>query len=132
MSTEPKTNLDTIIGPNSGSLVSFKPGERVRHADLDEGVVISAPVEGFVKVFFPSGERQLPVAGLTSALSRSEIVVLNSKGDSKRALRAWLSYQAHALPLMDNVSSLTSAKVICSRIRWCSRIASPQHRPVVS
>jgi SNF2 family DNA or RNA helicase len=111
MSTEPGTNLDTTVVANGGSPVSFKPGERVRHVDLGEGVVISVPVEGFVKVFFPNGERQLPVAGLTSAPSRSEIVVLNSKGDSKRGLRAWLSYQAHALPLMDNVSSLTSAKI---------------------
>jgi superfamily II DNA or RNA helicase len=54
----------------------------------------------------------LPVAGLTSALSRSEIAVVNAKGDhSKRALRAWLCYQAHALPVMDNVSSLTSARI---------------------
>src|SRR5487761_1395148 len=111
MSTEPKINIDATVSANGGSPGSFKPGERVRHADLGEGVVIADPVEGFVKVFFPSGERQLPVAGLTSALSRSEIVVLNAKGDSKRALRAWLSYQAHALPLMDNVSSLTSAKI---------------------
>ena len=104
-------NTATTIASNGGSLVSFKPGERVRHADLGEGVVIAAPVEGFIKVFFPNGERQVPVAGLTSALSRSETVVLNAKGDSKRALRAWLCYQSHALPLMDNVSSLTSAKI---------------------
>jgi SNF2 family DNA or RNA helicase len=104
-------NAASPLGSNDGSHVGFKPGERVRHADLGEGVVIAAPVEGFIKVFFPSGERQLPVAGLTSALSRSEIVVLNAKGDSKRALRAWLCYQAHALPLMDNVSALTSARI---------------------
>ena len=83
----------------------------MRHADLGDGVVVAVPQEGFVKVFFSSGERQLPVAGLTSALSRSEIIVSNAKGDSKRALRAWLCYQAHALPLMDNVSALTSAKI---------------------
>jgi superfamily II DNA or RNA helicase len=110
VSTESVTNTATTLGSSGGSLI-FKPGERVRHADLGEGVVIGAPVDGFIKVFFPSGERQLPVAGLTSALSRSEIVVSNAKGDSKRALRAWLCYQAHALPLMDNVSSLTSAKI---------------------
>jgi superfamily II DNA or RNA helicase len=104
-------NTATTIGSNDGGFGNFKPGERVRHADLGEGVVISAPVEGFIKVFFPNGERQVPVAGLTSALSRSETVVLNAMGDSKRALRAWLCYQAHALPLMDNVSSLTSAKI---------------------
>jgi superfamily II DNA or RNA helicase len=104
-------NTATNIGSNGGGFGSFKPGERVRHADLGEGVVIAAPVEGFIKVFFPNGERQVPVAGLTSALSRSETVVLNAMGDSRRALRAWLCYQAHALPLMDNVSSLTSAKI---------------------
>jgi SNF2 family DNA or RNA helicase len=92
-------------------MVGFKPGERVSHADFGEGVVISAPVGGFIKVFFPSGERQVPIAGLASALSRLETVVLNAKGDKDRALRAWLCYQAHALPLMDNVSSLTSAKI---------------------
>ena len=95
---------------NGGTRV-LRPGERVRHADLGEGVVIAAPVDGFVKVFFPSGERQVPVAGVMSSLSRSEVIVLNAKGDTKRALRAWLCYQAHALPLMDNVSALTSAKI---------------------
>ena len=80
---------------NGGSRV-LRPGERVRHADLGEGVVIAAPVDGFVKVFFPSGERQVPVAGVMSSLSRSESIVLNAKGDAKRALRAWLCYQAHA------------------------------------
>ena len=90
---------------------NLKPGIRVRHADLGEGVVIAAPADGFIKVFFPVGERQVPVASLTSALGRSELVISHAKGDGKRALRAWLCYQAHALPLMDNVSALTSAKI---------------------
>jgi hypothetical protein len=101
----------TTDGLNDGSSRAFKPGERVRHGDLGEGVVIAPAVDGFIKVFFPSGERQIPVEGLGPALSRSEAVVLNAKGDSKRALMAWLCYQAHALPLMDNVSALTSAKI---------------------
>jgi len=111
MSIEPKIDTGASSAANDGSLGGFKPGERVRHADLGEGVVIATPVEGFIKVFFPSGERQLPIAGLTSALSRSEIIVANARGDNKRALRSWLSYQSYALPLMDNVSALTSAKI---------------------
>src|ERR1035441_2809292 len=111
MSAEPDIDADATDRSNTETLVNFKPGERVRHADLGEGVVIAAPLEGFIKVFFPSGERQLPVAGLTPALSRSESAVVNAKGDPKRALRAWLCYQAHVLPLMENVSSLTSAKI---------------------
>lgn len=98
-------------GVNEDAIRVFKPGERVRHVDWGEGVVIAEPVDGFVKVFFPSGEQQVPVRGLASALSRSELVVLNAKGDDRRALRAWLCYQAYALPLMDNVSALTSAKI---------------------
>ncbi len=111
MSMESNQGTESALNSKGEGYVSFKPGERVRHPDLGKGVVLSAPVEGFVKVFFPSGEQQLPVTVLTSELSRSEIIVLNSQGDSKRALCAWLSYQAHALPLMDNVSSLTSAKI---------------------
>jgi len=83
---------------NGGAICAFKPGERVRHADWGEGVVISPPVDGFIKVFFSRGEQQVPIVGLTSALSRSEIVVLNASSDSQRALRAWLCYQAHSLP----------------------------------
>lgn len=96
---------------DSGTVRAYKPGERVRHPDLGEGVVISAPVDGFIRVFFASGERQVPLSGLTSAISRSDAVVLNAKGDAKRTLRAWLCHQAHVLPLMDNVSALTSARI---------------------
>lgn len=97
--------LQTVLKP------TLLPGNRVRHAELGEGVVIGPPADGFIKVFFPSGERQIPIEGLTAALSRSELIVLNAKGDAKRTLRAWLCYQAHMLPLMDNVSALTSAKI---------------------
>jgi SNF2 family DNA or RNA helicase len=89
----------------------FQPGQRVRHADYGEGVVIAPPMDGFIKVFFPTGERQVPVTRVSAALSRSEVIILNARGDAQRALRAWLCYQAHALPLMENVSALTSARI---------------------
>jgi superfamily II DNA or RNA helicase len=111
LSEELTSNKVPPISSSNGSLGNMKPGERVRHADLGEGVVITAPVGGFVKVFFPSGERQVPIAGIIPALSRSEIIVFNAKGGINRALQAWLCFQAHALPLMENVSSLTSAKI---------------------
>lgn len=90
---------------------SFQPGERVRHAELGEGVLIAPPISGIAKVFFPSGEQQVPLASLATALGRSETIVRSTTGDQQRALRAWLCYQAYALPLMDNVSALTSAKI---------------------
>lgn len=88
-----------------------RPGERVRHADLGEGVVIAPPADGFIKVFFPSGERQLPLSAVSTTLERSAIVIQSAAGDARRALVSWLCYQAHALPLMENVSSLTSARI---------------------
>jgi len=64
----------TTDGLNDGTIRAFKPGERVRHGDLGEGVVIAPAVDGFIKVFFPSGERQIRVEGLGPALrSRNEI-----------------------------------------------------------
>ena len=42
------TNDSSVVNP-----VGFRPGERVRHDDLGEGIVLGAPVEGFIKVFFP-------------------------------------------------------------------------------
>lgn len=83
----------------------------MRHINLGEGVVITPLADGFVKGFFSSGERQVPATALGLALSRSELMVLNAKADAKRAQRGWLCYQAHALPLMENVSALTSAKI---------------------
>jgi superfamily II DNA or RNA helicase len=97
--------------PPSLKKSSLQPGQRVRHGEFGEGVVLAEPIEGLTKVFFPAGERQVPVSKLVPALSRSEAVVLSTKGGTGRALRAWLCYQAHALPLMDNVSALTSAKI---------------------
>jgi superfamily II DNA or RNA helicase len=97
--------------PQRVDRVLWQPGQRVRHAEFGEGVVLAEAMEGLVKVFFPAGERQVPVDRVTPALSRSEAIIANVRGDSKRALRAWLCYQAHALPLMDNVSTLTSAKI---------------------
>jgi superfamily II DNA or RNA helicase len=108
----------------------LKPGERVRHSEFGEGVVIASPLEGFVKVFFPSGERQLPVSALISALSRSEIIVRNTRGEETRAARARLCFQAYSLPLMNNVSALTSAKIdlLPHQVVLTHRVASASPR----
>ncbi|MCZ2340445.1 MAG: DEAD/DEAH box helicase family protein [Bacteroidales bacterium] len=86
------------------------PGQRVRHAEYGDGVVVTG-ANGFVRVFFGSGERQVPVASLSLALGRTEQIVHNVAAGEKRAKRAWLTYQAHALPLLESASALTSAKI---------------------
>lgn len=90
--------------------MQFSPGERVKHNEFGQGVIISL-AESYARVFFPSGEQQIPVSSLAPVLGHNETVVTNTKGDDGRARYSWLSWQAHALPLLDSASSLTSAKI---------------------
>lgn len=90
--------------------MQFSPGERVKHNEFGQGVIISL-AESYARVFFPSGEQQIPVSSLAPVLGHNETVVTNTKGDDRRARYSWLSWQAHALPLLDSASSLTSAKI---------------------
>jgi len=96
---------------NSESPTTLLPGQRIQHIEFGEGVVVTQPTNGFVRVFFGSGERQVPVTGLMLALSRTEQVVSFAAAGEKRAKRAWLCYQAHALPLLGSAAALTSAKI---------------------
>jgi superfamily II DNA or RNA helicase len=89
----------------------FQPGQRVQHQEYGEGVVVSPSTDGFVRVFFSVGERQVPVGSLVAALDRSEQIVRNVDAGEARARRAWLAYQAHALPLLQSAAALTSAKI---------------------
>ena len=90
---------------------TIQPGQRVRHAEYGEGVIVAASADGFIRVFFGTGERQVPVASLSPALGRSEQIILNVGHGERRNRRAWLAYQAHALPLMESAAALTSAKI---------------------
>lgn len=91
---------------------SIQPGQRVMHNEFGDGAVLTAPSGGFVRVLFAGfGERQVPINSLATALSRSESVVANVGHGAARQRRAWLAYQAHALPLLDNAASLTSARI---------------------
>ena len=90
--------------------MSYNPGERVSHPDFGQGVVISLAGE-YAQVFFPSGERQVPLATLSSALSHNETVVANIGAGQDRATKAWLCWKAHELPLAAAAAQLTSAKI---------------------
>ena len=97
MSLEPPTEL--------------QPGQRIGHAEHGNGVVVSVPTNGFVRVFFPTGERQVPLSSLSLTLGRTEQIIRNAAAGERRAKRAWLAYQAHALPLLEGAAALTSAKI---------------------
>lgn len=89
----------------------LQPGRRVGHPEHGDGVVVNAPANGFVRVFFPHGERQVPLSALSSAFGRSERIIRNTAAGKERSRRAWLSYQAHVLPLLSSASALTSARI---------------------
>ena len=89
----------------------LKPGDRVTHADFGDGVVASIGSDGYVSVFFASGERRVNAAGISLAKRRSDQILENVVGGEDRLRRAWLHVEAHALPLMDNAAALTAARI---------------------
>jgi ERCC4-related helicase len=91
--------------------VPIIPGARVHHRDFGDGVVVDHLAGGFVRCFFASGERQVPVDTLAPVLDRTEQIIGGTQGSPERNRRAWLSYLAHRLPLLDSAASLTSAKI---------------------
>ena len=87
------------------------PGSRVSHADFGEGVVVGQTSDGYVRVFFPTGERRVHADSLTPATSRIDRILANVAGGEDRLRRAWLHVEAHALPLMENAAALTAAQI---------------------
>lgn len=89
----------------------FQPGERISHPEFGQGVVLDAANEGYLRAFFGVGERRVPVDSLRRQMSRSARVLHAVRSGADRARNAWLCYEAHALPVMENASALTSAKI---------------------
>ena len=91
-------------------MMIIKPGDRVKHASFGQGVVISL-ADDYARIFFPEGERQVPLQAVKPVLGRNETVVSQAQSGQDRAIKAWLCWQAHELPLLESASSLTSAKI---------------------
>lgn len=89
----------------------FSPGERITHSELGAGVVLDAPHDGYIRVFFTLGERRVPISSIYRELSRTERILRSVRGSNDRTQKAWLAYEAHALPIMESASALTSAKI---------------------
>jgi len=91
--------------------ILFPPGERITHREFGAGVVIEPPKDGYLRAFFGAGERRVPLSSVQRELSRTERVLRNVEGSAERARKAWLAYEAHALPVMESASVLTSARI---------------------
>ena len=89
----------------------LQPGERIIHPDFGPGVVLEPVRDGYLRAFFGSGERRVPVAALRRQRSRTERILRAVATGAERARQAWLAYEAHALPVMESASALTSARI---------------------
>jgi superfamily II DNA or RNA helicase len=89
----------------------YSPGQRVLHGQFGEGVIVKVPRDGYVRAFFGVGERQVPIASLRPLRTRAEQILAGVAGDEARQRRAWLTYEAYALPLMESAAALTSARI---------------------
>lgn len=90
---------------------TFTAGERITHTDFGQGVVLDAARDGYLRAFFSAGERTVPLSSVQREVPRTERILRAVAGGADRAQRAWLTYEAHALPLMESASALTSAKI---------------------
>jgi superfamily II DNA or RNA helicase len=91
--------------------LQFQPGERITHHEYGQGVVLDLTRDGYLRAFFGIGERRVPVASLRREITRTERILRVVEGGSERSRKAWLSYEAHALPVMESAAALTSAKI---------------------
>lgn len=89
----------------------FAPGERVTHQEFGQGVVIEPARDGYLRAFFSAGERRVSLSALRAEQSRTERILGSVQGGAERARRAWLSFEAQALPIMESASALTSARI---------------------
>jgi superfamily II DNA or RNA helicase len=90
---------------------NYLPGSRITHPEFGAGVVVDAPRDDYLRAFFSGGERRVPLQGIQPELSRTERILRNVSGDEDRIRRAWLTYEAYALPVMESASALTSARI---------------------
>ena len=91
--------------------IQFQPGERITHHEYGQGVVLDPAHDGYLRAFFSVGERRVPVASLRREHTRTERILRAVDGSADRGRKAWLSYEAHALPVMESAPALTSAKI---------------------
>ncbi|PYP82688.1 MAG: helicase [Blastocatellia bacterium AA13] len=90
---------------------SLQVGQRVIHPEFGEGVVVDLSQDGYVRAFFPQGERQVPVGSLRFLISRNERILRNVEGSPERLRKLRLVTESYSLPLMESAAALTAAKV---------------------
>lgn len=91
----------------------IKPGLKVNHPELGEGVIVATEQAGYVTVFFRQvGERQVPLDALqTQKNLYDQIAHSMTPAAPENMAKLWLALEAEEIPLMESAATLTSAKV---------------------
>ncbi|MBF0233374.1 MAG: DEAD/DEAH box helicase [Desulfamplus sp.] len=91
----------------------LKPGSKVNHPELGEGVITAIDRKDFITVFFLAhGERQVATESIVTATDQyDQIVSSMAVAAPDRIEKLWLALEAEQIPLMDSAATLTAAKV---------------------
>ena len=97
----------------SNDSCDLKVGQLIHHPEFGEGVIASSPVNGLVSVLFKKGgEKQVEVSALASAQDRlDEMFSALHPATQTEIDRLNLAVEAESIPLMENKTELTSAKI---------------------
>ena len=95
----------------TGNPPNFEPGQRIRHTEFGEGVVVRPAREGYLRAFFADGERQVPEGAIERLIPRADRVLAHVEGTTSRLKRAWLACEAYSLPLVESAAALTAAPI---------------------
>ena len=93
--------------------LKLRPGAKVTHPELGEGVVTALDRKDFVTVFFRThGEQQVSIGSLLGAIDPyDQLLQSMAAADPDRIEKIWLALEAEQIPLMDNAATLTAAKI---------------------
>src|SRR6218665_1237494 len=90
---------------------AFQRGERITHHEYGQGVVLDPGRGGYLRAFFGVGGRRVPSAALRRQRSRTARLLRAVAGGADRGRPAWLSCEAHALPVVESAPGLTPARL---------------------
>ena len=89
----------------------FELGQRIQHAEFGEGVVVGDVHEGYLRVFFADGERQVFASSIQPFATWPERVITHVEGNDVRLKQAWLACESYSLPLIESAAALTAAPI---------------------
>lgn len=110
--------------------IELLPSLRVSHDEFGQGIVLDIPKDGYVRVFFQTGEKQVPTGSVRKESTRAQTAFQFVRNTPEQINTAFLAYEAHTIPLMENAAAMTSAPIdlLPHQVVLTHRIASASPR----